>query len=383
MKGINKKVSFVVGSCVFIIVLCALTALFFILPLNPSYSLEVKNLEDDKLYVSNENPEIEVSAYVKESLLDKQTKKNNELALVGYINEDEKVIDEVKIEKKEDNIAEINLKGIKDGSYDFTLNLLDENASETYDSKEMTLVVDNKDPKIKKVTVEKTKLNDYKKIYRNERNVKDVNFTFSEEAAFEISCGKVECDKFFEMSDVAVFDKELDDESKNLTFTMEYTLRDKAGNEKHGEIKFVYDDKKPKIAVASSTNINTTIANSYVLEVESNEKVTVTVGKKKAKLYDKTGRYEITGLDLNEGDNKFTIKAIDQAGNEATKKVTITVTKPVVSTPPSSSSTTPPSSTTITLSYCYSQAPRMCSRYTGTQRVECESFWKQYCDAHY
>lgn len=357
----KKKKLIITGSVVVGLLLILLIST--LLPLKPTYSIEIRDTYEEKVYVSKEANKLEVTLDAKESIAHKF------LYLRGSKSVELKLNDEVVYdgELKADSIK-ISLD-IDSGVYDAKISFFKKNSSEVLITQELQLFMDNTKPKLLSIINTKNEVKQYtgKEIDRTYyTNKKELDYTFrlSEKAELKLSCivNIEECEgKEYDNKKNVQYSKTINEKLK-----YEYIITDLAGNMNTGKIKFIFDNKKPKLEVLSSTNITTGATKTYSLRVKVNEPVEISLGSKKGSQYEKWG-YEIKNIELKIGENKFKIIAVDYAVNKTEKNVKISVSLPVV--------------TNAGASNCDAAASRMCVSYSGSQYTQCVSTWYAYCDA--
>jgi hypothetical protein len=107
------------------------------------------------------------------------------------------------------------------------------------------------------------------------------------------------------------------------------TAVDTAGNVSQETKVFtiVFDNKEPELSVSSPSDGAQFFGSrqrQITITGSSEASITVTINDRTVSV-DNDGGFEYTTT-LNEGENKFTVKAVDAAGNETSKELTVTFT---------------------------------------------------------
>lgn len=344
-KQVNSKLLLIGGVVGGLMVVGLLLFLLF-WPLKPSYSVNygTNQTKGNKVYISrlHEKNKAVVAVEAKEPVVG--FNKVKEFSVVAYI--DGKKVASAQTENREATL-EFDLKGKKEGSYELVTRLYSQYDEDKLCAEQTNMLeIDSVTPYFKSIKPSQGKSGGYsktkdgtrlQKVYRNTKDIQ-ADMELNEEASIELKCSekntKVSCDPTNIFSDTTSFSHTFgegteDYKAEDYTVTLDYTLTDKAGNERRYEMRFVYDTKKPKLTVKSSKQITTSQSDSYILLIKSNENLSsVKVGKKYGIYNWKTKYYEIKNLKPKKGTNKYKVEAVDYAGNKTTKTVKVKVVSP-------------------------------------------------------
>lgn len=343
MKKTRKKVFliFIISTGFLVSVI-----LLLLIPFQTQYLLKIKDSQNGKKYfVQSGKVVIEYRISIKESIIKRIVNKNKKFLISAKI--DDKLIGETEGKKSELYSIDLDLSDFTEGDYIAVLTLLDEKTLQLYTTAQTEITIDNTPPTLSEITFgDKPK----KKIENNaeisicfkSKDIKLQSF-FSEKSQYRSSCIVNENDDIcpaendnFEATSTLEYSFQDDQHIQNFSLT--YTLLDKAGNENTGKINFLYDPTEPVMTVLSKTSIYTNEVSGYILRLSANKNLTIDVvgidnEVVSANTSSEDYTFDVSGLDLKEGENKFTINGSDCAENVTNIEVTILVEEAPVATP--------------------------------------------------
>lgn len=163
--------------------------------------------------------------------------------------------------------------------------------------------------------------------YTNQEAV-EITLNFSEPAQIEFEDQDIKVvttDEFTSLATIT-FTKPAEADSKERSLEIPYKLEDLTGNQTRANLVINFDYTAPAVEMISATQLANFMVKDYQLMISSDEETLAVSANGQPMQYDGTNkRYVLNNLNLQEGDNKVTIVAVDQAGNKTEISASINV----------------------------------------------------------